>query len=190
MTGTNTHSLQWQQQLASYPHLESTPGKRSGKGAVAKKGFAAVGHDATAHTPSQSGKKKQTSQLSAAMHSSLPQRPEGSSVPQPRPQQARRRSLDAIPPHLKSSQIETTPFHTGFNVHRAPQTPMRLNGNANKSQTPKMQLPIMSGKYAKITHFSEGFQRLLDSDQPFYAAPSIHNSPHQRDLPKPDISDF
>ncbi len=99
------------------------------------------------------------------------------------------------------------PFHTGYNVHRAPQTPLRANQRttAVTARDGVIQLPIM-GEFPRMNGADAALamgQASSPGSAPapaagagqavpksFYAGPAFHNSPAGRDLPKPDLDDF
>ncbi|GMK57566.1 hypothetical protein CspeluHIS016_0404000 [Cutaneotrichosporon spelunceum] len=109
------------------------------------------------------------------------------------------------------------PFHTGYNVHRAPQTPLRPSqrSTAVTARDGLMQLPVM-GEFPRInranangtpprpssTLAAPGAGPSNSAPAPtrpsitskasysHYAGPTFHNSPAGSDLPKPDLDDF
>jgi len=118
-----------------------------------------------------------------------------------RPTHARRLSLDNNVP--VSAFDHTQPFHTGFNVHRAPQTPAKLPGN----MAPAHHLPILHQEFPRIGKgtghspyvstppAAPGVIPMGPITTPAhakikYAGPTFHNSPHGASLPKPDLDDF
>ena len=96
----------------------------------------------------------------------------------------RRRSLDAAIP--VSAFDDTIPFHTGFNVNRAPQTPAKLptimHANTN--------LPIVQGVFPRVAGQKAPLKAPAANGGIKYAGPTFHNSPNAASLPKPDLEDF
>ena len=95
-------------------------------------------------------------------------------------------SAGARPP--VSAFDASIPFHTGYNVHRAPQTPVRVGAAARVS-------PVAAGPPGAISLPIVGdFPRINKSGAPLggpkYAGPTFHNSPASESLPKPDLDDF
>ncbi|KAL1408299.1 hypothetical protein Q8F55_005105 [Vanrija albida] len=118
-----------------------------------------------------------------------------------RPTHDRRKSLDHVPGvptptgspapprNHSASAFDNSPFHTGFNVHRAPQTPVRTAANSRASPVPTgppgvITLPIV-GQFPRINKATG-----VPMGGPKYAGPTFHNSPHSASLPKPDLDDF
>jgi hypothetical protein len=93
-------------------------------------------------------------------------------------------SANGVPHSAFDSSI---PFHTGFNVHRAPQTPVRTAGlrstSSSRSPAGAISLPIV-GEFPRINKSGAplGGQK--------YAGPTFHNSPASGSLPQPDLDDF
>ncbi|OCF37072.1 hypothetical protein I316_00977 [Kwoniella heveanensis BCC8398] len=127
----------------------------------------------------------------------------------PRPVHARRASADTIPtsaPVNRSVPISAfdyhIPFHTGFNVHRAPQTPAKgvaaANGNMSNGILPIVgsgQFPRLQGGLgaSEVGGPSGGDRRgsgNVPGLGPKYAGPTFHNSPAAASLSKPDLEDF
>ncbi|OWZ77824.1 hypothetical protein C365_03581 [Cryptococcus neoformans Bt85] len=78
------------------------------------------------------------------------------------------------------------PFHTGFNVHRPPQTPAKsvasVHGNLLMGEG---ALPVIPGEFPRINGAGG-----VPVGGPKYAGPTFHNSPHAATLSKPDLEDF
>lgn len=78
------------------------------------------------------------------------------------------------------------PFHTGFNVHRPPQTPAKsvasVHGNLLMGEG---ALPVIPGDFPRINGAGG-----VPVGGPKYAGPTFHNSPHAATLSKPDLEDF
>ncbi|ORX37958.1 hypothetical protein BD324DRAFT_608367 [Kockovaella imperatae] len=171
-------TLTWQQQLQA-TELSSTPRR-----------------DKSLHTSTKSLNHASDPKPRARPKSSHP-----ANIPNPpisyplvnKPTQTRRRSLDGSVP--LSAFDHTIPYHTGFNVNRAPQTPIRLP----TSQSAASDLPILQGDFPRLKHGSKGpLGGLVPKSNPAggpvqgikYAGPTFHNSPHAASLPKPDLEDF
>lgn len=161
---TAPQPLNWQQQLGA---ADDTPSKRS--------------------TRSSTADQRRRSKASTA----VTLKPE-------RPTHDRRQSLDHIPAAVAAAPVprnhsaaafDNSPFHTGFNVHRAPQTPVRTAANSRASPVPSglpgvITLPIV-GQFPRINQATG-----VPLGGPKYAGPTFHNSPHSASLPKPDLDDF
>ncbi|WVR08258.1 hypothetical protein IAU60_005305 [Kwoniella sp. DSM 27419] len=139
-----------------------------------------------------------------------------------RPVHQRRASLDNVP--NASANVSTAPsrtisafdshipFHTGFNVHRAPQTPAKAIAAAH-GNTPNGILPIVgSGEFPRLpggpgstttaargqgerrgsgaVGSGAGLPGAVFGVGPKYAGPTFHNSPAAASLSKPDLEDF
>lgn len=109
----------------------------------------------------------------------------------------RRQSLDHVPVSNLTQMMANAgpppskfdasiPIPTGYNVHRAPQTPVRHAAAARSSPAGipgAINLPIVGD-----------FPRINKSGGPLggmkYAGPTFHNSPASESLPKPDLDDF
>lgn len=160
---------QWQQQLQN----ELTPSKNPrNNGRRSSKAPKAGGHDRRSsldHVP--------VSGIAAMMNATAahPTAPAPTSSP---PKQA-------IPVSAFDSSI---PFHTGFNVHRAPQTPIRApkRSTAVTAHDGVITLPIV-GDFPRINRASAHAAPLGAVK---YAGPTFHNSPASGSLPKPDLDDF
>ncbi|WVW86676.1 hypothetical protein I302_108730 [Kwoniella bestiolae CBS 10118] len=144
--------------------------------------------------------------------------PAVSSPLNPRPAHNRRASVDGVPTASTPSGTTGTsgrtisafdshiPFHTGYNVHRAPQTPAKGVASAHGNLSDNI-LPIVgSGEFPRLRENSQ--QDLLQrkgsltnqhsgsgsgSTAAFsakYAGPTFHNSPNAASLSKPDLEDF
>ncbi|WWC73473.1 uncharacterized protein I206_107443 [Kwoniella pini CBS 10737] len=121
----------------------------------------------------------------------------------PRPTHNRRASADGPP--LSGTGARTVsafdshiPFHTGFNVHRAPQTPAKSVASAHGNLSNGI-LPIVgTGEFPRIPNDFAGRKGSLSSSSgpssnPLgakYAGPTFHNSPNASSLSKPDLEDF
>ncbi|WVF68651.1 hypothetical protein IAT40_003421 [Kwoniella sp. CBS 6097] len=131
----------------------------------------------------------------------------------PRPMHTRRASADTIPtsaPVNRSIPISAfdshIPFHTGYNVHRAPQTPAKgvavANGNLSNGILPIVgsgEFPRLQGGLGAQSAGSGagavgGGERRGSANVPGfgpkYAGPTFHNSPAGASLSKPDLEDF
>jgi len=192
---------QWQQKLQTSTSTSDSP-RRPAKSSTPHSNSPVPFNN----TPNRSGadhKPRTRGAMAAAKQSHPPSAMHGSPM-DPRPVQARRLSLDNLP---VSAFDHTQPFHTGFNVHRAPQTPAKLPGN----MAPSNALPTLQGDFPRIgkgaqpqaalpPHFqqppSQQAQQIPHSlSTPGvkgfkYAGPTFHNSPHAASLPKPDLDDF
>lgn len=168
-------ALNWQQQLQN----EDTPSKRSNR----------------SNNNQSEGRRRGGKQGAAA-------------APPPRPTHDRRQSLDHVPvsnltkmmaaavtpasapaAHAPVSAFDQyIPFHTGFNVHRAPQTPVRTaasRGSPAPAGLPGViSLPIV-GDFPRLNKAGG-----MPLGGPKYAGPTFHNSPASGSLPKPDLDDF
>lgn len=165
---------QWQQQLQN----EMTPSKNargSGRRTSKAPNTKAGGHDRRVSLDSVP-----VSGIAALMNSATKTSP-----PAPGEGQASSPGKAAVPVSAFDSSI---PFHTGFNVHRAPQTPMRApkRSTAVTAHDGVITLPIV-GDFPRINRASA-------PAAPFggikYAGPTFHNSPASGSLPKPDLDDF
>ncbi|KIR60153.1 hypothetical protein I314_04006 [Cryptococcus bacillisporus CA1873] len=112
--------------------------------------------------------------------------------------QDRQLSYDSIPTQLAQPILTAQqrlpvsafdghiPFHTGFNVHRAPQTPAKsvasVHGNLLMGEG---ALPVIPGEFPRIKGAGG-----VPVGGPKYAGPTFHNSPHAATLSKPDLEDF
>lgn len=156
--------LTWQQQLQS----EDTPSKRSNRS-----------------TPSEPRRRKATPKThNHDRHQSLEDVPVSNLTKMIAA--AGPSSAGTRPP--VSAFDASIPFHTGYNVHRAPQTPVRTSANIGTRISPAaipqaISLPIVGD-----------FPRINKSGAPIggpkYAGPTFHNSPASDSLPKPDLDDF
>ncbi|WVQ96188.1 hypothetical protein IAU59_003291 [Kwoniella sp. CBS 9459] len=189
--------LTWQQKLqASASTTPTDSPRRSNKTAVAEK-----------RTKKQSSATAIKPYPVPSSHAS----PAVSSPFNPRPVHARRASADTIPtsaPVNRSIPISAfdshIPFHTGYNVHRAPQTPAKgvavAHGNFSNGI-----LPIVgSGEFPRLPGglngagsgpaAAAGGERRGSANVPGlgpkYAGPTFHNSPAAASLSKPDLEDF
>ncbi|BEI86318.1 hypothetical protein CcaverHIS002_0606050 [Cutaneotrichosporon cavernicola] len=194
-------ALNWQQQQLQN---EMTPSKNpKGSGRRASK------------TPAKTGNKQRRSSLddvpvsgvSATMQSTTKTPATGATVGSGSP------SKTAVPVSNFDSSI---PFHTGYNVHRAPQTPLRNNqrSTAVTARDGLIHLPIV-GEFPRLNRanvnttpgtapIAAGPSSVLSNPAPaptrpsvtskasysHYAGPTFHNSPAGSDLPKPDLDDF
>lgn len=163
--------------------------------------------------PSNRKSKPSKSTSSTASSGHVPDLSHPAAVPSPlnpRPAHSRRLSLDGIPtssaPVTRSISAFDSfiPFHTGFNVHRAPQTPAKSVASANGNLLGKQQngtLPIVgSGEFPRLHGAGQdGMERkgsLGNGNGTAtglgmkYAGPTFHNSPHAATLSKPDLEDF
>jgi hypothetical protein len=174
----SAQGLTWQQQLQA--EETSTPSKRSTRSSAGSSGGRRTAKAATPAVPSPS----------ATRHHD------------------RRQSLDQVPVSNLTKMMASVgpasaggrggapvsafdasiPYHTGFNVHRAPQTPVRNVTAARVSPvaatlSSTINLPIVGD-----------FPRINKSGGPLggpkYAGPTFHNSPASGSLPKPDLDDF
>ncbi|KAK8849480.1 hypothetical protein IAR55_004814 [Kwoniella newhampshirensis] len=185
--------LTWQQKLQSQSSTpnESTP-RRSAKSAPSDR---------------KSKSSKSTSSTMSSGHTQVPAHPPAVSSPlNPRTPHPRRLSLDGVPatsaPVTRSISAFDSfiPYHTGFNVHRAPQTPAKSVASANGNLLGTQQnnsLPIVgSGEFPRLHGAGQDGQERkgsLDHGTGMgmkYAGPTFHNSPHAATLSKPDMEDF
>jgi hypothetical protein len=123
-----------------------------------------------------------------------------------RPDHIRRASTDGLPlpapprsaPPGGSSVFDNdVPYHIGFNVNRAPQTPSKTGLRTTLQNTP---LPLIKGDFPRINKVFDnvlGPQSFTQSQSApnlvpgiKYAGPTSHNSPHAASLAKPDLDDF
>ncbi|WWC93036.1 uncharacterized protein L201_008000 [Kwoniella dendrophila CBS 6074] len=154
--------------------------------------------------------------------------PAVSSPLNPRPQHNRRASADGPPSNGNLNGNNRTisafdsyiPFHTGYNVHRAPQTPAKgvasFNGNNLSKSTSgngNINLPIVgSGEFPRLRDRDQSQSQSFSSSNgngnndleyqrksslsastglsTKYAGPTFHNSPNAASLSKPDLEDF
>ncbi|OCF61769.1 hypothetical protein L486_01430 [Kwoniella mangroviensis CBS 10435] len=143
--------------------------------------------------------------------------PAVSSPLNPRPSHNRRASVDGVPSASATASSggggrtisafdSHIPFHTGYNVHRAPQTPAKGVASAHGNISDNI-LPIVgSGEFPRLRDhsFSDLLQQRkgsLTATNPNsnsttaafsakYAGPTFHNSPNAASLSKPDLEDF
>lgn len=88
-------------------------------------------------------------------------------------------------PNVPVSAFDSSiPFHTGFNVHRAPQTPIRHGNPSPPDTSGAISLPIV-GEFPRLNK-QGGFPLGVNK----YAGPTFHNSPASGSLPAPDLDDF
>ncbi len=96
---------------------------------------------------------------------------------------------DSAAPQVISNRNDAFPY----GLQRAPRASdthapqRRQEGQQPESAVPNHPRPFPPNPPLQLRR---GTQVTAGARSAFYAAPSIHNSPHQRDLPKPDISDF
>ncbi|WRT69467.1 uncharacterized protein IL334_006453 [Kwoniella shivajii] len=190
--------LTWQQKLqgSAPPSSESSPRKSSKS------------------TPSDKKKSNRCVPFQQQQQQSV--LPAVSSPLVPRPVHNRRASADGVPTatigptgnsgngRLISAFDGHIPFHTGYNVHRAPQTPAKGVASANGNMSTSL-LPIVgSGEFPRLQGQSQGERKgsitgsgtgpAPGSAPPNlnakYAGPTFHNSPNAATLSKPDLDDF
>jgi hypothetical protein len=189
VSGASGKPLNWQQQLQN----ETTPSKNP-----------KAGSRRASKAPAKAGGHKRRSSLDdapvAAIAAAMQGMPplSGTTAGNASPNKA------AVPVSHFDSSI---PFHTGYNVHRAPQTPLRANQRttAVTARDGVIQLPIM-GEFPRMNG-ADAALAMGQASSPgsasapaagagpavpksFYAGPAFHNSPAGRDLPKPDLDDF
>lgn len=125
-----------------------------------------------------------------------------------RPAHTRRASTDGLPlpapprsapPGGSSVFDHHVPYHIGFNVNRAPQTPSKTGLRTTLQNTP---LPLIKGDFPRINKVfdnvlgqqsysqSQTAPNLAPGSGIKYAGPTSHNSPHAASLAKPDLDDF
>ncbi|WVQ66499.1 uncharacterized protein L199_004680 [Kwoniella botswanensis] len=145
--------------------------------------------------------------------------PAVSSPLNPRPSHNRRASVDGVPSASATASSggggrtisafdSHIPFHTGYNVHRAPQTPAKGVASAHGNVSDNI-LPIVgSGEFPRLRDHSssdllqqrKGSSTGTNSNpnsnsttaafSAKYAGPTFHNSPNAASLSKPDLEDF
>lgn len=98
----------------------------------------------------------------------------------------------SAPPYRAYGFDDDIPYHIGFNVHRAPQTPAKGAINPVSANTP---LPIIPGEFPRINKVNKAFDNVLgprsaSGSSLKYAGPTAHSSPHAASLAKPDLDDF
>lgn len=181
-SGPNSNqALTWQQQLQSTGPSNDSP--RRSKQSTPQSGS----------TNSERKSRSRPGSTQNMLHMPNPPSAMTSSPLVPRPAHARRQSADGSTPISRFD--DTIPFHTGFNVNRAPQTPAKLPTN----MTAATSLPIVHGEFPRIKGNGGAKGPLANlaaseggagQDGIKYAGPTFHNSPHAASLPKPDMDDF
>ena len=180
---------QWQQKLQAAGQSE-TPRRSNSKTSLHHSGH--LNHNRTSCSD-----RKTRSRQSAQINGDVTN-PSVSSPLVTRPSHTRRLSLDAQVP--LSAFDHTIPYHMGYNVHRAPQTPVKLPTSQSAAST----LPLLQGDYPRLKYGSKGPLGSVvpvtngragsagapDQGGVKYAGPTFHNSPHAASLPKPDLEDF
>lgn len=197
-------TLQWQQKLQSSTSTSSpTPD-------TSKRGAKFTTSDSSNRKKSANQRAPPSAMPHIASHPSpLNPNPNANNK---RPQHSRRLSLDDRITHdnkqgqnlfsFSPSAFDISqPYHTGFNVHRAPQTPSRPLAFGVPAVSDN--LPLIQGDFPRLAGQGQG-PRVASAPAPAgiglggnpgpmgikYAGPTFHNSPHAASLPKPDLEDF
>ncbi|WVQ75166.1 hypothetical protein IAR50_004776 [Cryptococcus sp. DSM 104548] len=193
--GSGGQTLTWQQKLAQ----TETPPRNSRKGFATerkpKSKLSTLYNPSSASNSSSSrpnhGRRLSYDSLAQPYHLSQP-----STVALPPVSQRENPSLSGLPISAFDGHI---PFHTGYNVHRAPQTPAKTVANAHGNLLQgDGSLPLIPGEFPRLqsegsgsgsgsgTLGSAGGKGMAMK----YAGPTFHNSPHAATLSKPDLEDF
>ncbi|TYJ54706.1 hypothetical protein B9479_004646 [Cryptococcus floricola] len=189
--GSGSQTLTWQQKLAQ----TETPPRNSRKGFATerkpKSKLSTLYNPSTASNSSSRpshGRRLSYDSLAQPYHLSQP-----SITALPPALQRENPSLSGVPISAFDGHI---PFHTGYNVHRAPQTPAKtvatahgnlLNGDGS--------LPLIPGEFPRLQSEGSGSGSIGSAAGGKgmgmkYAGPTFHNSPHAATLSKPDMEDF
>ncbi|KAL7424933.1 hypothetical protein Q5752_000620 [Cryptotrichosporon argae] len=176
VNANGVQELTWQQRLQA----EDTPSKRTSNRSTpnAKNRKGAVAQSQTAHP----GMHARRASLDSVPTRSAPAASTGPNT----------NSHASAPANLPISTFDSyIPFHTGYNVHRAPQTPAKTAGRT----APAAAVPVL-GEFPRIKSapgLSSSSGQSTPNKGPLgirYAGPTFHNSPHADSLPKPDLDDF